>query len=148
MTRTVDTSETTVAAAMNGHRPSLGRVLRDQKRVLFVALFLVVASFWICGPLDKWPVAIFFSVGIGIGVVNHIVSEYSLLNTLASGREPTRSEMGRQALVRLLAVGGGAAAVAVVFWSTGIVTLIGLALFRLITLVMTSIPLLKELKQQ
>ena len=56
MTRTADTSETTIEAALNGHRPSLGRVLRDQKRVLFVALFLVVASFWICGPLDKWPV--------------------------------------------------------------------------------------------
>jgi hypothetical protein len=148
MTRTADTSDTTVAAALAGHRPSLGRVLRDQKRVFFVALVIVVASFWICGPMGEWAVAVFLAVGIGIGLVNHIVSEYSLLKTLASGREPTRGEMTRQALVRLLVVGGGAAAVAVVFWSTGIVTLIGLALFRLITLVMTSIPLLKELKQQ
>ena len=145
MTRTADS---TVAAALAGHRPSLVQVLRDQKRVLLVALVIVVASFWICGPLDKWMVAVFLSVGIGIGLVNHFVSEYSLLKTLASGREPSRSEMTRQALVRLLVVGGVAAAVAIVFWSTGIVTLIGLALFRLITLVMTSIPLLKELKQQ
>jgi hypothetical protein len=83
-----------------------------------------------------------------IGLVNHVVSEYLLIKMLASGREPSRGEMTRQALVRLLLVGGVAAAVAVVFWSTGIVTLIGLALFRLITLVMTSIPLLKELKRQ
>jgi hypothetical protein len=148
MTRTADTSDTTVAAALAGHRPSLGRVLRDQKRVLFVALFIVVASFWICGPLGEWAVAVFLGVGIVIGLVNHIASEYSLLKTLASGREPSRNEMTRQALVRLFLVGGAAAAVAVVFWSTGIVTLIGLALFRLITLVMTGIPLLKELKQQ
>jgi hypothetical protein len=145
MTRTADS---TVSAAMAGQRPSFVQVLRDQKRVLLVALVIVVASFWICGPLGEWMVAVFLSVGIGIGLVNHFVAEYSLLKTLASGREPTRSEMTRQALVRLLVVGGSAAAVAVVFWSTGIVTLIGLALFRLITLVMTGLPLLKELKQQ
>ena len=145
MTRTADS---TVAAAMAGQRPSLVQVLRDQKRVLLVALVIVVASFWICGPLGEWMVAVFLSVGIGIGLVNHFASEYSLLKTLASGREPTRNEMTRHALVRLLLVGGTAAAVAVVFWSTGIVTLIGLALFRLITLVMTGLPLLKELKQQ
>ena len=67
---------------------------------------------------------------------------------IAPPADSPTSEMTRQALVRLLVVGSSAAAVAVVFWSTGIVTLIGLALFRLITLVMTGLPLLKELKQQ
>jgi len=145
MTRTVDT---TITAALGGQKVSFGRVLRDQKRIILVAGFLVVASFWIGGPTGGWDVAAFFSIGVLIGLVNHIASEDSLIKTLASGREPSRGEMTRHALVRLLLVGGGAAAVAVVFWSTGIVTLIGLALFRLITLVMTSIPLLKELKRQ
>ena len=40
-----------------------------------------------------------------------------------------------------------AVAIAVVFWPDGIGLLLGLAVFRLITLVMTSIPLLKELKE-
>lgn len=142
------TADSTVSAALAGERASLNTVLRDHKRVLVVALVVVVASFWICGPLAAWDVAVFLSVGVLLAVVNHVASEYSLLKTLASGREPTRTEMTRQALVRLLAVGVTAGAVAVVFWSTGIVTLIGLALFRLITLVMTGIPLLKELKRQ
>ncbi len=145
MTRTADS---TVTAALAGERASLGTVLRDQKRVLVVALVIVIAGFWICGPLGAWGVAVFLSVGVLLAVVNHVTSEYSLLKMLASGREPTRAEMTRQALVRLLAVGLTAGAVAVVFWSTGIVTLIGLALFRLIALVMTGIPLLKELKRQ
>jgi uncharacterized membrane protein len=145
MTRTVDS---TITAALDGQKASLGRVVRDQKRIVLVAACIVVASFWIGGPTGAWDVAAFFSIGVLIGLVNHIVSEYSLIKTLASGREPSRGEMTRQALVRLLLVGGAAAAVAVVFWTTGIVTLIGLALFRLITLVMTGIPLLKELKRQ
>jgi hypothetical protein len=145
MTRAVDS---TITAALHGQKASLGRVIRDQKRIFLVAGFLVVAAFWIGGPTGGWDIAAFFSIGVLIGLVNHIVSEYSLIKMLASGREPSRGEMTRHALVRLLLVGGAAAAIAVVFWSTGIVTLIGLALFRLITLVMTSIPLLKELKRQ
>lgn len=145
MTRTADS---TVTSALAGGPVSLGTVLRDQKRVLVVALLLVVASCWICGPLGAWDVAAFLAVGVLLGVLNHIASEHSLLKTLASGREPSRAEMTRQALVRLLVVGTTAGAVAVVFWSTGIVALIGLAMFRLITLVMTGIPLLKELKRQ
>ncbi len=39
-----------------------------------------------------------------------------------------------------------AVGVAVVFWPSGIALLLGLAIFRLIALVMTAIPLLKELK--
>lgn len=145
MTRTADS---TVTAALAGQRASLGTVLRDQKRVLLVALVIVVASFWICGPLGSWDVAAFLTVGVLLALVNHIAAEYSLLKMLASGREATRAEMTRQALGRLLGIGLAAGAVAVVFWSTGIVTLIGLALFRLITLVMTGLPLLKELKRQ
>ena len=145
MTRTVDA---TIAAALDGQKASLGRVLRDQKRVVVVAVCIVVAAFWIGGPTGNWDAAAFLAIGVLLGLVNHIASEYLLIKMLASGREATRGEMTKQALARLLLVGGVAAAVAVVFWSTGIVTLIGLALFRLITLVMTGIPLLKELKQQ
>jgi hypothetical protein len=36
----------------------------------------------------------------------------------------------------------------VAFWPSGIGLLLGLAVFRLIALVMTTIPLLKELKAQ
>jgi hypothetical protein len=41
-----------------------------------------------------------------------------------------------------------AVGIAVAFWPSGIALLLGLAIFRLIALVMTSIPLLKELKKQ
>ena len=50
--------------------------------------------------------------------------------------------MARLAVLTVVAVG-----VAVVFWPDGIGLLLGLAVFRLIALVMTRIPLLKELKQ-
>ncbi len=128
-------------------KPTLVTVLRDQRRVLIVALCLSVAGFWIFGPMNNWDVAAFLAVGILMGLVNHVATEYSLLKMISSGAELTRGEIAASALVRLLFVAGAAAAVAVVFWSTGIVALIGLALFRLLTLVMTGIPLLKELSK-
>jgi hypothetical protein len=54
-----------------------------------------------------------------------------------------RSTMVRLVLLSVVAVG-----FAVLFWPDGIGVLLGLAIFRLIALVMTTVPLLKELKQQ
>lgn len=128
-------------------RPSLPKVLRDQRRVFLVALLLASAGFWIFGPMGDWDVAAFLAAGIALGLANHIATELSLLKMIASGEELTRAEIAGSALVRLLVVSGVAAAVAITFWSTGIIALIGLALFRLITLVMTGIPLVKELSK-
>ncbi|MCW2775246.1 MAG: hypothetical protein JWN91_3572, partial [Nocardioides sp.] len=47
----------------------------------------------------------------------------------------------RLAVLTVVAVG-----FAVIFWPDGIGLLLGLAIFRLIALVMTTLPLLKELK--
>jgi hypothetical protein len=54
-----------------------------------------------------------------------------------------RSTMVRRVIVNVVAV-----AAAVLFWPEGIGVLLGLAVFRLIALTMTTIPLLKELKSQ
>ena len=53
------------------------------------------------------------------------------------------STIARLVVLTVVAVG-----IAVAFWPDGIGLLLGLAIFRLIALVMTTIPLLKELKAQ
>jgi hypothetical protein len=50
-------------------------------------------------------------------------------------------------VARLTVLTAVAVAIAVVFWPDGIGLLLGLAIFRLVALVMTSVPLLKELKK-
>ena len=50
-------------------------------------------------------------------------------------------------IVRLVVLTVVAVAIAVMFWPDGIGLLLGLAIFRLIALMMTSITLLKELKE-
>lgn len=137
-------------ASPSAERPSKASVLtvlRDQRKTILVALGLAVAAFWIAGQLDEWRLAIAIAVGVGLGLLNHLATEYWLLRIIAGGGQPTRATMVRSTLVRLLVLTVVALSLAVVWWPEGIGLLLGLAVFRLIALVMTTLPLLRELKR-
>jgi dipeptide/tripeptide permease len=127
-------------------KASIGRVVRDQRKIELVALSLMIASFWIIGQLGEWALAGCIAGGVLLGLVNHLATEYWLLKTISSGAQPTRNQMIASTVVRLTLLTVVAVGVAVLFWPDGIGLLLGLAIFRLIALVMTTIPLLKELK--
>ena len=129
-------------------RASLGKVLRDQRKTLLVAAVLVVATYWVLVQLGEWTLAGCIAGGIGLGLVNHLVTEWWLLRIITSGKQPTRSQLMRSTIVRLVVLTVVAVAIAAAFWPDGIGLLLGLAVFRLIALVMTGLPLLKELKSQ
>ena len=143
---TMKSSDTTTDSAAADRGSLLGRVLRDQRKTITVALVLVVASYWILGQLDRWTLAGCIACGVGLGLVNHLATELWLLKTIRSGQEVTRGKLAASTFVRLLVLTVVAVGIAVAFWPDGIGLLLGLAIFRLIALVMTTIPLLKELK--
>jgi hypothetical protein len=142
------TMTTPTPPAINpGDHASIGRVLKDQRKAILVALGLAVAVFWIAGQLGEWTLAGCIAGGIGLGLVNHLATEYWLLRIITSGEQPTRNEMIFATVARLTALTAVAVTIAVVFWPDGIGLLLGLAIFRLVALIMTSVPLLKELKK-
>jgi ATP synthase I subunit len=136
-----------------GAPPELGpasfrRVLRDQRKTVLVAIVLAAAAYWVLGQLDEWVLAGCIAAGVGLGLINHLVTEYWLLRLITSGEQPTRNKLAMSTFLRLLVLSVVAVGIAVWFWPDGIGLLLGLAVFRLIALVMTGLPLLKELKQQ
>ena len=137
----------TPPAVNPGERATIGRVLKDQRKAILVAFGLAVAVFWVAGQLGEWTLAGCIAGGIGLGLVNHLATEYWLLRIITSGAEPTRNEMIGATVARLTVLTVVAVVIAVFFWPDGIGLLLGLALFRLVALVMTSVPLLKELKK-
>jgi hypothetical protein len=143
----IDTGPTT-APVSPGDQISFLRVLRDQRKVTWVAVVLVVASYWILVQLGEWTLAGCIAGGILLGLVNHLVTEFWLLRTMAAGRQLTRKALAFSTMSRLVVLTVIAVAIAASFWPDGIGLLFGLAIFRLIALVMTTIPLLKELKSQ
>lgn len=135
---------TAVTTALPG-RASMGRVLRDQRKTVGVAAALMVLGLFF-GQYDEWTLAFCIAGGVLLGLLNHLFTEYWLLRIIVSGAEPTRAQLTSTTIVRLAVLSVVAVAIAVAFWPAGIGLLLGLAIFRLISLVMTAIPLLKELK--
>ncbi|RNL80023.1 hypothetical protein [Nocardioides marmorisolisilvae] len=146
MTDELSTTPATPAADVP-ERATLGRVLRDQRKTLWVAGALALFGLWF-GQYGNWTLAGCIAGGVLLGLVNLIHTEYWLLRIITSGAEPTRGQMTRATIVRLTVLAIVAIGIAVAFWPAGIGLLLGLAIFRLISLVMTAIPLLKELKNQ
>jgi hypothetical protein len=142
----VSDHETTTAATTGD--ASLWRVVRDQRKTILVAVLLSVGAYWVLGQLDEWTLAGCIVAGVALGLLNHLATEYWLLRIITSGEEPTRNKLAMSTLVRLLVLSVVAVGIAVWFWPEGIGLLFGLAIFRLIALVMTTMPLLKELKDQ
>lgn len=141
------TSPNTSTDIRPGDRPSVLRVLRDQRKTLILAAALVAGTYWVCGQLGEWRLGGCIAGGIALGLLNHLVTEYWLMRIITSGEQPTRNKMIASTMTRLLVLTVVAVGIAVMFWPDGIGLLLGLALFRLIALVMTGLPLLKELKK-
>ena len=80
-------------------KPSVWRVLKDQRKIELVALGLMVASFWLAGAAGEWRLAFCIAVGVLLGLVNHLATEYWLLKTISSGAQPTRSQMVASTIV-------------------------------------------------
>jgi hypothetical protein len=135
----------TTSTAPSTGTASAGRVLRDQRKTLGVAVVLMVFGLWF-GQYDEWTLAFCLAGGVFLGLLNHLVTEFWLLRIITSGAKPTRAQLTMSTIVRLAVLSVVAVGIAVAFWPAGIGLLLGLAIFRLISLVMTALPLLKELK--
>ena len=125
---------------------TVGRVVRDQRKTIWVAVVLMVLGMFV-GQYDEWTLAFCIAGGVLLGLLNHLVTEFWLLRIITGGSQPTRGQLTRTTIVRLAILSVVAIGIAVAFWPAGIGLLLGLAIFRLISLVMTAIPLLKELKK-
>lgn len=123
------------------------KVVRDQRKAAYLALGFIVASLWIVGQLGRWPLAVCIAGGVLLGLANHLATERWLLKTITSGHTATRNQMIGATLVRLVVLSVVAVGAAIAFWPDGIGLLLGLAIFRLVALLMTSLTLLKELKE-
>ena len=141
------TDESAAAAATPTKAPSWLDVVRAQRKVIGVGLTLMVACFWFIGQVGEWRTAALTATGILLALLNHLASEHWLGKLISSGEQPTRGSIAAAAFTRLAVLSVVAVGAAVVFWPNGVGLLLGLALFRLIALVMTSLPLLKELKK-
>jgi hypothetical protein len=125
--------------------PALARAVTKQRRAVILAAALAGASMWVAVPLGRWQAGLFFAAGVVLSLVNHVLTELSLLRAVEGDDMLTRKQFAMSSFVRLMAVSLMAVALAVAFWPAGAMVLVGLAFFHLVTLVFTGLPLLKEI---
>jgi peptidoglycan/LPS O-acetylase OafA/YrhL len=124
---------------------SFGRAIRNQRRAVILALVLAAGAFWV--TFGNWQMGALAAAGVGLGLINHILTEFAIQKAIAADDPVTRNAYARSSLLRLAIVSLAAFALAAVFWEQGgIGVLFGLAIFHLIALTLTAIPLLREVR--
>ena len=66
-------------------RPTVLRVVRDQRKVIAVGVVLMVACFWFIGQVGEWRTAALTAAGILLALLNHLASELWLGRLISSG---------------------------------------------------------------
>jgi hypothetical protein len=122
-------------------------VLARQRRPLLVAVLLCVAVLWISIPLGRGQVGVFFSIGVLLSLLNHVLTEVGLYRALENGGEISRKQFAMGSLGRLAIVTSIALVIVLTFWPYGTAVLLGLALMHLVMLVFTGLPLLNEMRK-
>jgi hypothetical protein len=125
----------------------LAQAIRNQRRSLLLAGLLAFAGVWIAIGLGEWQVGVFVAVGVALGLANGILTEAFLLRATDSDDMLSRKQFAISSLVRLSGISLVALTLTVAFWPYGGAVLAGLAAFHLLALVLTALPLLKELRQ-
>ena len=135
----------TEQVAAVGEPASVKRAVLNQRRAVILAFVLAVGAFWV--TFGDWLMGALAAAGVALGLVNHILTEYAIQKAIAAENPATRNAYARSSLIRLAIISVAAFALASAFWDEGGVgVLFGLALFHLIALTLTAIPLLKEVR--
>lgn len=125
----------------------VGRTVTNQRRAIMLAAVLALGMFWVTAVFGEWQIGVFCAVGVVLGLLNHLGTELTLLRSVEGGELISRKQFAASSLIRLMGISLVAIALAVIFWPNGATVLIGLALFHMIALLATGLPLLKELRK-
>jgi hypothetical protein len=131
-----------------GPPASVVRAVTNQRRAIILAAVLVAGAFWVTVPMGKWVMGALIASGVALGLANHIMTEYAIQKAIAADDPVTRNAYARSSLLRLAVISLAAFALTMVFWhdGDGVGVLLGLAIFHLIALALTAIPLLREVR--
>jgi Na+-transporting NADH:ubiquinone oxidoreductase subunit NqrD len=111
--------------------------------VICVALAGLVT---IAAALIGYPLfGLFFGVGLGLGLINALLVRRAV-DAITADDHPLKKKMALNSASRLLAITVVGLTIAFVFRPMGLGVLFGLALFQVVLVLSTSLPVLKELR--
>ena len=116
-------------------------------RLLAISLALTVVAMFAAGWLHHVMVGVFFGVGLLLGLLNAVGVQRSVAAITAEAH-PLKKKMAMNSASRLMLITVIGLAVAFVFRPDGLGVLFGLALFQVLLVVSTALPVWKKLRIQ
>lgn len=116
-------------------------------RLFAISLALTAVAMLIGGSLGHVMVGAFFGIGLLLGLLNAIGVQRSVA-AITADAHPLKKKMAMNSAGRLLVITVVGLAVAFVFRPAGLGVVFGLALFQLLLVVSTALPVWKKLRTE
>ena len=116
-------------------------------RLLVICLGLTVVAMLIAGSLDHMIVGVFFGAGLLLGLLNAVGVQRSVAAITAEAH-PLKKKMAMNSASRLMIITVMGLAIAFAFRPDGLGVLFGLALFQVLLVISTVLPVWKKLRTQ
>ena len=108
--------------------------------VVFAGLVTVVAAL-----LGAPMVGVFFGVGLGLGLLNAVLVQRSV-ESITAEAHPLKRKMALNSATRLLAMTVVGLTIAFIFRPQGLGVVFGMALFQVVLVLSTALPVMRKIK--
>ncbi|MFZ1161750.1 ATP synthase subunit I [Mycobacterium sp.] len=114
-------------------------------RLFTMSVLLTVAAVAAAGSLHRPMIGVFFGVGLLLGLLNALGVQRSVA-AITAEEHPLKKKMAVNSATRLLFITVVGLSVAFVFRPDGLGVVFGLALFQVLLVASTALPVLKKLR--
>lgn len=114
-------------------------------RLLALCGVLAAATIALAAWAGHVKFGLFFGVGLGLGLINAILVQRSV-SSITSGAHPLKKKMALNSATRLLIITAVGLAIAFTFRPSGLGVVFGLALFQVVLVLSTALPVWKKLR--
>lgn len=97
------------------------------------------------GLLGHVMVGVFFGIGLGLGLLNAVLVQRSV-EAITAEAHPLKSKMALNSATRLLVMTVIGLTIAFIFRPQGLGVVFGMALFQVVLVISTALPVMKKLK--
>lgn len=114
-------------------------------RLLVICVALTAAAIVVAGSLGHPMFGVFFGAGLALGLLNALLVRRSV-QSLTAEAHPLKTKMALNSATRLLVISVVGLTIAFLFRPLGIGVLVGLALFEVLLVASTAMPVVKKLR--
>jgi ATP synthase I subunit len=116
-------------------------------RLFVTALMLTVVAVAMAASLGHPKVGVFFGVGLLLGLLNALGVQRSVASITADAH-PLKKKMALNSATRLMLITVAGLTLAFVFRPAGLGVVFGLALFQVLLVLTTALPVMKQLRAE